>query len=466
MKTRILALLLATIMLVGAFSGCTAKPAEPSSSPESSATPVAENKVKLETPEEVIGRMNEIISDKEHPLAAAALGVIKDGKLIFADAVGNAVIDNENPKNNVGANADTKYRIASISKLVTAIGAWQLIEQGKIDIKADAGDYLGFKLRNPAYPDTAITIEMLMSHTSSIREGGDNSGLYSVPLGHNISEFFEEGSECYCDGCWAPSEEKPGEFFSYANMNYCLLATIIEKVSGERFDLYMRDHVFEPMGLTCGFNVGIMPEDVQKTVGTLYRKKDANDNYDPINGKWLAQVDDFSEGYPSDEKYDDYVIGTNGSLFGPMGSLRISVKELCAFMQMFCDGGSYNGKNILKPETIKEMFTARWNYDDQTKNGDTYYDLMRSYGMGPQIFTNKGGDRLVENQDLPFAGHTAEAYGLLGGMAFDIEKGNGVVYIVAGTGSDMDEYYGNYSSFYGWEENLLTAGAEFAKFDY
>ena len=112
------------------------------------------------------------------------------------------------------------------------------------------------------------------------------------------------------------------------------------------------------------------------------------------------------------------------------------------------------------------MFTPVWTYDPEKENGDTYYDLMACYGMGPQIFTNQLGDRLVADQDLPFAGHTAEAYGLLGCIAFDREKGNGLIYIVAGTGSSPDDYFGSYSSFYGWEESLLTAGAEFAAFPY
>jgi len=76
------------------------------------------------------------------------------------------------------------------------------------------------------------------------------------------------------------------------------------------------------------------------------------------------------------------------------------------------------------------------------------------------------GDRLVRGQDLPFAGHTAEAYGLVGGMLFDRKKGNGLIYFAAGLGSDPEKYSGSYSAFYGWEEALLSAGAEFAGFDY
>lgn len=419
-----------------------------------------EEKPEQASDDALIAQMNEIISDPEHPLMAAAVGVVKNREILFADAVGRKQLDGSS------ATGDTKFRIASISKLITAAGVWQLIERRLIDPDADASQYLGFELRNPNHPNTPITVRMLMSHTSSIREGGGIPGTYNIPYGHKISEFFTEGTACYNPHCWDPAGNAPGAFFAYCNMNYCLLGTIIENASGVRFDQYMERNIFAPMGLTCSFNVAAMPEHVQAQVGTLYRKLDEKGEYDPANGSWVPQCDDFTNGYP-DTDYSEYVIGTNGSLFGPMGSLRVSVNELCRIMLMFCNGGSYNGAQILRRETIEKMFTPAWTYDPAQKNGDTYFGIMQCYGMGPHIFTNTNtGDRIVAGQDLPFAGHTADAYGLLGGMLFDRGKGNGIVYIAAGTGSDKSEYLGKYSAFYGWEEDLLTAAAHFAQFDY
>ena len=405
-------------------------------------------------------RMKQIISDPEHPVVACGLGVVKDGRVLFSEAVTSGQLPG------FRAEADTKFRIASISKLITALGVWQLIEQGRIDPEDDVSDYVGFRLRNPAWPEIPITVKMLMSHTSSIREGGGKPGTYNIPYGHHISEFFTPGKPYHNPHCWALPAEKPGQFFAYCNMNYCLLGSIIENVSGERFDRYMVNHIFAPLGLSCGFNVAAMPEEVKATVGTLYRKLDAEGNYDPAEGTWVPQCDDFSRGYPT-EDYADYVIGTNGSLFGPMGSLRVSLNELCILLRMFCGGGNYGGVRILKPETVERMFTPVWSFDPQNPNGDTYGGMMNCYGMGPHIFTNRPrGDRVTAAQTLSFAGHTADAYGLLGGMLFDRRKGNGLIYIVAGYGSDKDRYFGQNSAFYGWEEDLLAAGADFAQFDY
>ena len=80
--------------------------------------------------------------------------------------------------------------------------------------------------------------------------------------------------------------------------------------------------------MTCSFNVPEMPDEVKAQVATLYRKLDENGEYDPLNGTWTAQCDDFTQGYPNPD-HSGYVIGTNGSLYGPMGSLRISINELC-----------------------------------------------------------------------------------------------------------------------------------------
>lgn len=417
------------------------------------------NKLCLTAADKLIARMEQIISDPEHPLMAAAIGVVKDGNVLFSDMAGRKDLAGNK------ATGDTKYRIASISKLITATGVWQLIEQGLIDPDADVSGYLGFKLRNPHHPDTPITVKMLLSHTSSVRDGGV-PGSYNIPYGHHISEFFTEGSAYYMKAGWAPAEEAPGAFFAYCNMNYCLLGSVIENVSGERFDKYMTDHIFAPMGLSCSYNVSGMPRDVQAQVATIYRKLNEAGECDPAGGIWTAQCDDFTNGYPS-EDYADYPIGTNGSLFGPMGSLRVSVNELCQIMLMFCNGGNYQDVQILKPKTVERMFTPVWTYDPATQNGDTCANSMFCYGMGPQIILNTDpGDRMVTGQDLPFAGHAAAAYGLFGGMFFDRKRGNGLIYIAAGTGSDWDQYQGKYSSFYGWEEDLLTAGAEFAQFDY
>ena len=80
---------------------------------------------------------------------------------------GDRYIDAADPANNLPLALDSRYRTASISKTFAAVGAMRLVEQGKLDLDRDVSDYLGFTLRNPNYPDKAITTRMLLSHTSS-----------------------------------------------------------------------------------------------------------------------------------------------------------------------------------------------------------------------------------------------------------------------------------------------------------
>ena len=163
----------------------------------------------LTAKEQLIARMEAIIADPAHPLMAAAIGIVKDGEILFADAVGHKQL------HGAPATGDTKFRIASISKLHTALGIWQLIEQGRIDPDSDINQYLGFDLRNPHHPDLPLTVKMVMSHTSSIRDG-DVPGSYNIPYGHPISAFFTEGSPYYNPDCWRRQKKCPASITTTA----------------------------------------------------------------------------------------------------------------------------------------------------------------------------------------------------------------------------------------------------------
>ena len=84
------------------------------------------------------------------------------------------------PKTRRAATVDDPARIASISKLVVAIGVMKLVENRALDLDADVSRYLDWPLRNPAFLDRPITLRMLLSHTASLRDGED---LYVIPLG-------------------------------------------------------------------------------------------------------------------------------------------------------------------------------------------------------------------------------------------------------------------------------------------
>ncbi len=145
--------------------------------------------------------------------------VIKDGKATFEYAAGIARVDGEK---SIPLNLDHKVRIASISKLVATIGLMRLVEAGKVNLDTDVSDYLGFKLRNPNFPNDQITLREILSHSSSIRDGD----YYWLKGGEEFEEFFKPYGKHYDGGAhFAHGGNKgPGEYFTYSNLNFGIMA--------------------------------------------------------------------------------------------------------------------------------------------------------------------------------------------------------------------------------------------------
>ena len=100
----------------------------------------------------------------DRPIASLSVVAIRDARVVYERQFGYRHIARADP-----ANASTLYRIASITKLVTALGVMRLVEEGKLDLDEDVGKYLGYRVRNPHFPDVPITLRALLSHTSSLR---------------------------------------------------------------------------------------------------------------------------------------------------------------------------------------------------------------------------------------------------------------------------------------------------------
>src|SRR5438270_13123156 len=146
------------------------------------------------------------VPQREPPVRAQA-GVAFDanGELAsFADGIAD-------PQSGRRVTADDPVRVASVSKMVTTIGVMQLVEQGKLDLSADVSNYLGWTLRNPSFPDRPITLGMLLSHTSSVREHDDD---YVIPLGGLLHQVIQDPAN------WDPKHGPGDNYFPYTNLNY------------------------------------------------------------------------------------------------------------------------------------------------------------------------------------------------------------------------------------------------------
>ena len=402
------------------------------------------------------------------------LGVIafKDGKEIYSSFQGSAIIDSQNPQKNHPFTRKSRFRVASVSKMFTVFTIMQLVEQGKLNLDDDVSKYLGFTLRNPNYPNTPITVRMLASHQSSLRDGK----IYSIPPQMGLQEFFRKDGKFYEDGAhFAPAGQEPGKYFAYSNLNYGLLGTIIEKVTGERFDQYQKSHILKQLDIKADYLPSNFSQKEFKKLGAVYQKKDTAGVWNE-NGPWRATQDGYPQGQPAKDtvalqnpyaenfqdtySLKDYVPGTNATVFSPAGGLRISCEELSHALSMLLNDGTYKGKQILSPASVKTMLGREWIYDDKTKNGNNYGGTILSYGLGIYQMDGNSTARFCKDTEIDLVGHTGEAFGLLSMLAIRPNTKDGYVYIMNGEAVEEAEdarSAGKFSNNYIWEETLGDA---------
>lgn len=346
----------------------------------------------------------------ENDIVGLSVAIVKDSEILYLKSFGHKDLDR-----NLMADTNTKYRIASISKMIATTALMKLYEEGKFELDEDISNYLGYKFRNPAFPEEKITIPQLLSHTSSLRDGeAYNNFLMTSYRAENpplIKEFLYEG-EYYSDNIWSKEKGPDSNYFEYGNINYGIIGTLIEIFSGKRFDEYCASVLFDPMGLNCSFNTARLSD--INDLSLLYRKKE---------DKWIPQVDNYKGEKPVERKLENYKVGDNGLLFGPQGSLRASAKDLAAFILMFLNEGKFNGKQILQKSTIDLMLKSYWIKSGD--NGNGYDGMYAEYALG-----NSTTESLIPGEKM--TGHSGDAYGLLSNMYFSRDKKFGIVFIANG----------------------------------
>ena len=394
-------------------------------------------------------------------LSGLQVSVMKNGEMFESHALGFAQIEGSVSE---ALRIDHKLRVASISKIVVAIGVMQLVDKNLLELDRDISDYLGWILRNPKFPQQEITARQLLSHTSSVRDGP----RYFIEAGEGaLKDFFNPESDYWDAGAHFTngSGEEPGQYFVYSNLNFGVLGEVIERISGRRFDLYMEEEVLVPMGLTARFDPCAVPI---SQLAAAFRKRPIDGNWAP-DGPWVAQVDAGSPRcfYGMQSKgqarqfLDSYEIASNASLFSPQGGLRASANELLVLLKMLANGGTINQTRILSASSVEAMLEPQWTLNEDSSNGlsageaepgGPYDGLMTSYGLSVHRidFREYGFDR---GPNILF-GHLGEAYGILSHALFDPETGDGIATIITGTSDDPSIAPGH-SPLYRVEEEIL-----------
>lgn len=319
--------------------------------------------------------------------------------------------------------ADDPVRIASISKLVVAIGVMRLVEAGKLDLDADVSPLLGYTLRHPVHAETPITLRMLLSHRSSLT---DAAGYYDVPLDGELKAILDDPR------AW-DREHAPGTFYRYTNLNFPLVAAIMENATGERFDLLMDRLVLKPLKLDACYNWASCSDAVAARAVVQYDAEREPVRDDHRGKRPACPVNTARDGSCDLAQWKQ---GTNGSLFSPQGGLRISANGLAKIGRLLLGGGEVDGVRLLSAASLRTMTSPGWTYSESngvTGEGDDDGFTCR-YGLAVQtLATKRDGCR-----DDPFGdgiariGHSGDAYGLKGGLWVDQASGRGVAYFATG----------------------------------
>ena len=170
-------------------------------------------------------------------LPGIAVGVVADQDLIWATGFGFADTGKELPMT-----PQTKFRMASHSKLFTATAIMQLREQGKLRLDDPVSKYLPwFQVKTAESDDPPITIEELLTHSSGLpREAGDHWTTFEFPTGEQLRALMAERQAPF----------SPGVRWKYSNLAFSIAGLVIEAVSGQKWGDYVQQHIYQPLGMT------------------------------------------------------------------------------------------------------------------------------------------------------------------------------------------------------------------------
>jgi D-alanyl-D-alanine carboxypeptidase len=171
-------------------------------------------------------------------LPGIAVGVVADQELVWAKGFGFADVNAK-----VAMSPATKFRMASHSKMFTAIAIMQLREQGKLRLDDPVANYLTwFKAKPAGDDDGPVTIEQLLSHSSGLqREAGDHWTSYEFPTADELRRLYTDRQAAFA----------PAVRWKYSNLAYSIAGMVIERVSGERWGDYVDRNIFKPLGMNA-----------------------------------------------------------------------------------------------------------------------------------------------------------------------------------------------------------------------
>ena len=302
----------------------------------------------------------------------------KDGEIVYSYCYGYA---NKVVKDPV--TEETYFKLASVSKMITAVSVMKLVEEGRLDLDGNIGEILGdpaYTAANPHFPKVSLTSRHLMTHTAGIN---DSTGAFA--RGQALSKILNPKENKTKSGF---VKAKPGTAYKYSNFGAGIMGCIIEAVTGQRLTDAARELLFGPMDIDAAYDPHLL-EDPEKIVSTY--KADGSS--------------DITRSYRLKQPYNEE-INLDKDYTESYGGVWIRGRDLCRIGIMLCDMGVIDGRRILEEDTVREMISS------QAGKGGIECDSP--YGLNVERVT-----ALVQGKTI--YGHQGMANGVLCNLYFDPE---------------------------------------------
>ncbi len=292
---------------------------------------------------------------KSDNVAALAVAIIDSGRVVHLSANGFRDLEK-----NIKASVNTPFHIASVSKTVTNMAVFKLVESEKIDLNADINKYLPFEVKNPHYPNDIITIRELLNHRSGIKDDyeiykshwNEPKGDPKLELGGFLKDYLNIDGTLYTEEHF--ESDSNYKSFSYSNTGVALLGLIVETVSGMKYEEFCQTNIFKPIGMA---NTSWFLRNLDSTlVAKTYVKDSLGLTFKGHNG------------------YPDY----------PGGQLRTSILDFSNLLVSYLN--SENDKFILNKTT-----TSKITPNPKTSQ-EGYYTWFLTAINNHLYYTHGGGD--------------------------------------------------------------------------
>lgn len=346
--------------------------------------PVTEEKPISDVPSDMASILDELCED--YNCVSASLAFFKKNELYLYQ------YGYEDYATQVKVSKETKYRVASISKLVTAICVMILADENKIDIDQDISEYLGYACVNPYHPDERITCRMLMQHTSSIYDSSDFLISRNEHSSISTQRLIEEGASFH--------SYAPGTQYEYSNFGVAVLGSVCEMVTGEKFDDFAHRVLFAPLEIDAAY----LPKNLidSSRIAVIY---DANHNLTRTVENQLAEIANPALGW------DQHLV---------QGNLTISPNDYMKIILLLMNDGKYNGESILSAKAVMEIHNPTFSH----------------YGFR-QGFCVQYQDNVIDSEEV-FC-HTGGNYGMLSQFVYSLENDMGIVMMTSGAKQIREE---------------------------